>query len=251
MLADFDTLTHLDALRRPGAAPDLQRAPDAETALALQGGAYRDITAHRRLAAYRALRAHLDIPADTQVAAAVQALRHQQVPVGTHIAVHVQAAERADIAGRPQVFANLQAAPDANAGLGSQTAADAQHAVHLDRAMHQQTAGEHDSLRFQRIDFKHRLGRPELIHQPAGIRNPPGCHERIEQRLVVGAFLKMAHEPAETIGTGIFLPDKLTRDIHCPHSLSELLITGEAASSGQWTAGKISAVRTDCCIKAP
>ena len=75
--------------------------------------------------------------------------------------------------------------------------------------------------------------------------------ERIEQRLVIRAFLKMAHEPAETIGTGIFLPDKLTRDFHCPHSLSELLITGEAASSGQWTAGKISAVRTDCCIKAP
>ena len=43
MLADIDTLIHLDALRRPSAATDLQSASDAEIALALQGGAHRDI----------------------------------------------------------------------------------------------------------------------------------------------------------------------------------------------------------------
>ena len=92
--------------------------------------------------------------------------------------------------------------------------AGAQQAADLDIALDLQAAREHDGIGLQVLQGQHRVGGAELLQQPAGVLHPAGLHQGVERLLVAGAILDVAHEPAETVGTGVLGAQEAFRQFH-------------------------------------
>jgi hypothetical protein len=84
--------------------------------------------------------------------------------------------------------------------------------VHV--ASHLQRACEHERVRLDFIDDPYFAGRPELFEQPACVADPAGCDHRVEQLLVIAAFVELADEPAESIGARALGPDETSCENH-------------------------------------
>jgi len=84
----------------------------------------------------------------------------------------------------------------------------------FDIALHLQRAGKHDCFGINGVDTQDAIGRTELGQQPAGVIDPAGTHQGVEQRLIIAAVGVVSQKPAEAIGARTLVLDETFGQVH-------------------------------------